>query len=116
MLPKMMSAKTYTDKPALVERVFLMMQSAHESAIIGDLSGMRDRPDSTALLPKISVPTLLIHGEDDQLIPLTEMQAMHAAIPGSMAFLIPEAGHLVNLEQPERFHQAVIDFIQNLTW
>jgi pimeloyl-ACP methyl ester carboxylesterase len=116
MLPKMVSAKTYADKPDLVERVYSMMRSTSESTIVGDLSGMRDRSDSTGLLSQIIVPTLVIHGEDDQLIPLAEMLAMHAAIQGSIAHLIPKAGHLVNLEQPERFNQAVIDFIHNLTW
>ena len=59
------------------------------------------RPDSTPLLGEIAVPTLIIHGEDDQLIPVQEAQSMHAAIADSTIYLISSTGHLPNLEQPE---------------
>jgi pimeloyl-ACP methyl ester carboxylesterase len=114
MLPKMMSPKTYTEKPDLVNRVSKMMQSIPVSTVVGDLLGMRDRSDSTQLLPLITAPTLVIHGADDQLIPLAEMHAMHAAIPGSTPRIIPNAGHLLNLEQPELFNQAVLEYLHGL--
>jgi len=114
MLPKMMSPKTYTEKPELVNLVSKMMQSTSVNGIVGDLLGMRDRPDSLSLLPQINIPTLLIHGADDQLIPLSEMQAMQAAIPGSVLRTIPNSGHLLNLEQSEIVNQAILEFIQGL--
>ncbi|MCK5316200.1 MAG: alpha/beta hydrolase, partial [Anaerolineales bacterium] len=62
----------------------------------------------------IHVPTLILHGADDQIIPLTEIEAMHTAIPGSKLVIIPDAGHLVNLEQPDSFNRSIRNFLQEL--
>lgn len=113
-LPKLMSPKTYTSQPDLVRRVYEIMQITSVDGIIGDLMGMKARPDSTPLLPNIHVPTLILHGADDQIIPLTEIEAMHSAIPGSKLVIIPDAGHLVNLEQPDSFNRSIRNFLQKL--
>ena len=79
--------------------------------MVGALAAMRDRPDSTPTLAEIDVPTLIIHGADDQIVPLAEAEAMRDAIPGAKMVLIPEAGHVVNLEQIDVFNDAVTDFL-----
>ena len=114
MLPKLMSPKTYKSNPDLIKQVERIMTSTSVTGIIGALESMKTRPDSTPYLGEITVPTLIIHGEDDQLIPFQEAQSMHAAIPGSTLVLISSAGHLPNLEQPELFNQAVDEFIEKL--
>jgi pimeloyl-ACP methyl ester carboxylesterase len=75
---------------------------------------LRDRPDWTATLPRIHVPTLIIVGEDDVVTPPKLSQAMHAAIPGSTLVVIPQAGHLANIEQPAAFNAAVRAFADTL--
>ena len=75
---------------------------------------MKERPDSTSTLAEIDVPTLIIHGAEDQIVPLAEAEAMHAAIAGSKLVVIPHAGHLPNLERPDQFSDAVADFIESL--
>jgi pimeloyl-ACP methyl ester carboxylesterase len=114
MLPKMMSPKTYQSNPDLVNQVENIMTDTSVQGIIGALEGMKSRPDSTPLLAEIDVPTLIVHGEEDQLIPPQEAQNMHTAIADSTVYLIPNAGHLLNLEQPERFNQVVKEFIDKL--
>jgi pimeloyl-ACP methyl ester carboxylesterase len=66
--------------------------------------------DQRDLLARIAVPTLLIWGEDDLRSPLSVAEQFHAAIPGARLVLIPEAGHMTNLEQPALFNDAVRDF------
>lgn len=83
ILPKIMSPKTYASQPEIVQQVNDIMQSTPVNGIIGDLMGMRARPDSTPMLPQINVPTLLLHGADDQIISLHEVEAMQDAIPDS---------------------------------
>jgi 3-oxoadipate enol-lactonase len=114
MLPRLMSPRTYAENPALVQRVRAIMETSSVEGVAGDLLGMIDRPDSTSLLPTLRLPVLVIHGADDQIIPLSEAQAMQAAIPGARLAVIPGAGHLPNLEQPEHFNQAVREFIRSL--
>lgn len=111
MLPKMLAPKTYESKPDLVVHARGMMESTSVDGMVGDLLGMKDRPDSTLTLAEIDLPTLILHGADDQLIPATEAQAMHTAIKNSKLHLLPDAGHLISLEQPVLFNEAVRGFM-----
>jgi pimeloyl-ACP methyl ester carboxylesterase len=111
MLPKLMAPQTYKEQPDLVEFVKDMMMETSEDGVIGALAGMRDRVDSTPDLAEFPFPTLIIHGQDDQLIPVSEAQAMLAAMPEADLVIIPEAGHLPNLEQANEFNDAVRDFL-----
>jgi 3-oxoadipate enol-lactonase len=114
MLPKMLSPKSYQDKPELVTVVRQMMENTSIEGITGDLMGMKTRIDSTATLSQINKPTLILHGADDQLIPSKEAEVMHAAIPGSRLQIVLNAGHLLNMEQPNLFNQAVRDFLLSI--
>jgi pimeloyl-ACP methyl ester carboxylesterase len=66
--------------------------------------------DTRDLLPNIRVPTLLIWGEDDARSPITVAHQFHKAIPGSKLAIIPGAGHVSNMEQPELFNAEVRSF------
>jgi 3-oxoadipate enol-lactonase len=114
MLPKMLSQKSSQTRPELVTRVREMMASTSLAAVVGDLTAMRDRTDSTSTLAQIEKPTLILHGADDQLIPPAEAQAMGAAIPNARLEILTEAGHLLNLEQPEAFNEAVRTFLSSV--
>jgi len=114
MLPKMFAPATYQSNPALVASAKAMMESTPLHGVVGDLAALRDRPDSIPTLATISVPTLVLHGADDQLIPAKEAELTQAGIKNSRLGLIPNAGHLLNLEQPEAFNQAISDFLTSL--
>jgi len=68
--------------------------------------------DLRAVLPAISVPTLLIYGAEDVRAPRGVAEALHAAIPGSRLTLVPAAGHDVNLEAPQEYDAAVRAFLR----
>jgi 3-oxoadipate enol-lactonase len=110
MTPKLLSPQNLEKNPHLMTRAKEIMKPSLEG-VIGSLAGMRDRVDARPFLAKIMVPTLIIHGADDQLIPVAEAEAMSAAIPGSHLFVIPGAGHLPNLEQPDLFNLKMRDFV-----
>lgn len=114
MLPKLFSPLTLSNNPTLLNKVHTMMVKTSVQGMIGVLQGMRDRPDSTPLLPKISCPVLIIHGTDDQIIPMKEAELMAQHIPKSQFVKINRAGHLVNLEQPKIYNQAVLNFLNTL--
>lgn len=71
-------------------------------------------PDSSDTLAQISVPTLLIWGDDDKRAPLRSGEAMRDHIRGARLVVIPQAGHVSNMEQPERFNTEVREFIMGL--
>ena len=66
--------------------------------------------DQRDLLPSIGVPTLLVWGEHDARSPLSVARQFERAIPDTTLVVIPDAGHVSNLEQPERFNDAVRQF------
>ncbi len=66
--------------------------------------------DLSDLLSRIAVPTLLIWGELDARSPLSVARQFEAAIPGAELVVIPQAGHVSNLERPEQFNDAVRGF------
>ena len=113
LLPKMLAPATYDDDPDLVAFLRDMMLDTSPAGIVGAQAAMRDRPDSSPDLPGLSIPTLVIHGEDDQLIPPAEAKAVAAALPEAELVLIPGAGHMVNLEQPAAFNEAVRGFLES---
>lgn len=105
MLPKMVAPGT--DDPELLAEVEALMTPSSVDGTIGALLGMAERPDSTPLLGEIDVPTLVITGGDDTVIPVADSEAMVAAIPGAELAIVPGAGHLVAYEKPEAFNQEL---------
>ena len=68
---------------------------------------MSTRPDSTADLGTIDVPTAVIVGEADAITPLASSKTMADAIPGASLSVLPDAGHISNIDAPEAFEKAM---------
>jgi pimeloyl-ACP methyl ester carboxylesterase len=81
-------------------------------AVVAALAALRDRPDRVADLGRIRVPTLVIAGADDGLIPAAAAETLADGIPGARLQVIPGAGHLSALERPEEFATAVTSFLR----
>ena len=115
MIPKLLSPGTIQTRPELVQRVRGMIEGNQVSGIAGDLMAMAARPDSTPLLQRISCPTQIIVGELDVPTPPADARLMSEKIPNARLAVIPGAGHLSNLEQPELFNESIRSFGSNLT-
>jgi len=98
----------------LVENVRDMILENSPDGAVAALSVMRERPDSTPLLGKLDVPTLVIGGEEDDISSPEVMGAMAAKIPGARHVTIPNTGHLSNLEAPEKFDSALDEFLKSI--
>lgn len=115
MYPKLLAPETYTANPAAAAELQEIMRAASPEGVIAALGAMRDRPDSTSLLTQIDVPTLIVHGKQDAIIPSSEAEAMAKAIRNSQLHLIDHAGHLPNLEQPHEFNRVIANFLDAIT-
>lgn len=98
----------------IVETVRGTMRRATVDAIVGALEAMLERPDSTPTLKTISVPTLLIAGDEDVITPPKEARAMHEAIAGSRLEVLAGAGHLSSMERPAAFNAVLTEFLHAL--
>jgi 3-oxoadipate enol-lactonase len=63
-------------------------------------------------LDQIAVPTLVVHGEDDPLIPYENGEYLACHIAGARLLSYPRVGHLLPIEAPKRFNREVIEFLE----
>jgi pimeloyl-ACP methyl ester carboxylesterase len=82
-----------------------------EAGVIAAIEAIAGRPDSTAMLGDIGVPTLVVCGTADVIVPIEESRAMAAAIPGAEVHEFEGAAHLANLEQPQAYTSALGHFL-----
>ena len=115
LLAKMLAPGTLRDQSQLAERVRAMMARTPVAGIAGALAAMRDRPGSETLLPTLAdIPTLVLVGEADVLTPPDQAREMAQVIPGARLSIIPGAGHLAPLEQPEKVNQELREFLRSV--
>jgi len=101
---------TIAGRSEVVTRLKDMISSSESQSTIEALKGLADRRDSVSLLPEITCPTLVIAGQDDKLIPVTEHEIMQKGISGARLEVVVQSGHMVNLEQPEKFNSLLEKF------
>lgn len=112
-LPRLISDYTRQHFPEVELRIRQMIDAATTQGIAAASRGMALRTDSTDLLNSIACPTLVLVGEQDALTPPELAQDYAARIPGAQFVVIPYAGHLSNLEQPQAFLQVINGFLQS---
>lgn len=112
MLPKLFNSATPKE---IIDETYQVMRSTRPRTIAAAQRAMASRPDSTPLLKTISVPTLVIAGDEDHIIQPDEMKAMAAAIPNSQFVTIPLAGHMAPLEQPAAVNAAIRNFLSPIS-
>ena len=91
-----------------------MMRSTVPAGWIGALEAMKQRRDQTDLLPRIAVPTLVVVGEGDAIAPVDVAEAMAKAIPDVRFEIVPGAGHVANLENPDVFNRVFSEYLSSL--
>ncbi|MSO56398.1 MAG: alpha/beta fold hydrolase [Acidobacteria bacterium] len=114
IVPKLLGATTQRERPDLVTHVHHLILSNPPGAIRTAVTAMMERRDSTRLLDDITVPTLVVHGAEDALIPPAVGESMHKAIRRSVLEVVPLSGHLPNIEQPTLFDANLHQFLQKL--
>ncbi|MGD0654724.1 MAG: alpha/beta fold hydrolase [Thermoguttaceae bacterium] len=114
MIPRLFSADTLQNQPHLVENIRQIIISTDPRGIAAAARGMARRADFTAELPRIRCPTLLIVGESDVITPAADMQEIAKSVPNAEFKIIPQAGHMAPLEQPEAVNAAIAGFLRRI--
>lgn len=105
-MPKALSVTATAETKTYLKQI-LIKQSP--TAIASALRGMALRIDTSDALAASSLPILIITGSDDSLISPEQSSNMHKLAKNSKLVVIPNAGHLANLEKPTEWNQAVIN-------
>jgi pimeloyl-ACP methyl ester carboxylesterase len=115
-VPKLCGATSLSSRPDLVDGARAMMKKMTPKAL-GQLQlGMAERPDSVPTLATISVPTLVVRGEEDGLSVAADAQLMHRSIAGSSLRVVNRAGHYAPWEQPEEVGRILRQFVDGVRW
>lgn len=86
----------------------MAMAEALGAGVFADQSrALKQRRDQRDTLRSVRVPTLILCGEDDTLCPLKRHEMMRDLVPGARLAVVPGAGHLPTLEQPERTNEEL---------
>jgi 3-oxoadipate enol-lactonase len=115
MMPKLLGATTREQNPDAEETVRRLIKRHSPNGIRDAVLRMMERPDSMPLLPAITIPTLVLVGDEDVMTPPAESEAIAAAIPNASLVRIAGAGHLSNLERSQAFEASVEDFLSGLS-
>jgi 3-oxoadipate enol-lactonase len=99
------------DEVRFIEQTILRTDA---ETICNTLQALADRKETCTVLPQVTIPVLILVGQDDQITPPEAAQKMHNLVTQSTLKEIDQAGHLTNLENPERFNQHIKSFLSSL--
>jgi pimeloyl-ACP methyl ester carboxylesterase len=108
VLDRMVAPSADAEVRAHVHR---MMTSAPPEGAAAALRARAGRPDYRELLTRVTVPALVVVGADDTYTPVSDAEAMHAALPDSTLRVIEGAAHMPNLERAAEFNEALGEFL-----
>ncbi len=101
-----------TTREAVIPGLRTMMMRSAPVAVVGALKGMAERADMTDALAQIAVPSVVIAGTDDQIIPLEQARTMAQLLPMSWGVEIAGTGHVPMLEEPQQVAEALRPLLQ----
>ena len=110
-LPRVFGETTRNSRADVVARFKDMMLATPPRGLADALHGLAARRDSTAFLREITVPTLVVCGEEDAITPRAEAEIMQRGIKGAELAMIPGSGHLPSMETPKQFNAVLGTFL-----
>jgi pimeloyl-ACP methyl ester carboxylesterase len=111
MGPRLFASSTFEKKPELIAAVRRVVERTPPAAIAAAQRGRAPRPDTTAFLPSIRLPALVVVGVLDAISTRDEMKSIAAAIPNAQFVEIAEAGHMTTMENPAAVNEALTAFL-----
>jgi 3-oxoadipate enol-lactonase len=113
MIPRLIGTSTRATRPDVVDTLRDLILSSSTETIAGALMALMTRPDSTPLLSQIHCPALVVVGDEDILTPRPCSEAIQRGIAGAELAIVPQAGHVSNMEQPGAFNLALARFLEH---
>lgn len=114
MLPKLFAGAVLQSRPPWLESVRRVMLGTDPQGIAAAARGMAERADFTPMLGQIGCPALVVVGEKDAISPVDEMRSIAEALPDARLAVIPQAGHMSPMENPEAVNKVLGEFLRSL--
>ena len=114
VLPALCGPTTARDRPLVLGRVRGLVEAAPPPAAAWAQRAMATRPDSLGVLRTVTVPALVVRGDEDELSTLADCEAMVDALPDAQSAELTGSGHLSAVEVPEAFSTRLRGFLEPL--
>ena len=111
MLPKLLSVQSMQFNQGLIRKLKAMIYSGRKEAIVFTIMALARRSDTCSFLESIDKPSLILVGEQDKITPVKEAVFLHKHISNSMIKVIPQAGHLSNVDNPASFNEVIAAYL-----
>jgi len=111
MTPGLLGKTSLNEKPEAIRTLGQWIRETDPKAVALAQRAMADRRDQTDLMPRITAPTMILAGREDNLIPVSESESMAKAIPSCRLEILERVGHLVPLENPDEFQKILARFV-----
>lgn len=108
-----LSETNYNEKPEIVEFLKKIIGWQKNEAITGALLTLAARTDTTEGLDKFDLKMFIMAGKEDKLTPPEFSKIIYGKTRNSDLKLISNAGHLPNIENPDEFNAAILDFMKS---
>ncbi len=108
------ASSSFEKYPESIKIIQSIVERTASTSIFGTLLALAARTDTTASLANIKCPTLILVGEKDNVTPVSASQSMNKAIPGSTIAILPNAGHISNMENTVEFNKQLIEFVSTI--
>lgn len=111
---KALIGETSQNNSSVETRFYELIEKASDAGISSGLVALATRTDSTQMLAKIKVPTLVIVGEEDKVTTVADAEFLAKSISGSQLRKLKNTGHLSNIEDPKMFNETLFKFVNSL--
>ncbi len=114
-VPNLLGPSTRARAPRFLSDLRAIAAEVPDHVLAGCIAGMRDRPDSSGLLPALDVPALVVVGQEDAVTPPDAARAMAGALPRATLAVITGAGHTPSVERPIPTGDAIVSFLRGVS-
>lgn len=112
-IPKLVDKNNFRKKEVTTVLDNLIADNT-DNGICGANLALATRVNSIDYLNNFKVPVMILVGENDELTPVSCAETMNKRIENSILKIIPDSGHLSNIENPDLFNSYIIEFIENI--
>jgi len=113
---KMIKPEHVASQPAVAAHIIKMMKATPPKGAATALRARAERIDYLKdVLPTINIPTLVIVGRQDEFTPVAKAEELQQSLQNCKLVIIEDAGHMPNLEHPEEFNNAVLEFLEGIS-
>jgi 3-oxoadipate enol-lactonase len=111
LLPRLVSENSFLYNQGLMRTLRAMIYSGRRDAIVFTIMALARRDDTCDILKGIEKPSLIMVGQHDKVTPVSEAIYLHQNIKGSVLKIIPDAGHLSNIDSPSVFNESLAVYL-----